>query len=147
MSTHPREPEFDEAQWQAQERARIAARDGSIDADADELRIAHALRHPPAVDLPFDFAKQVAARAARAPQTSGSLLEQRLLRGLTLVFGLSSAATVAYYGHAWVAALAMTLPGGTDALGWSAAAAACVGANWAWGLLRERMHAGNDLPA
>ena len=144
--THPRQPDIDEAQWQAQERARIAARDGSVDANADDLRIAQALRHPPAVDLPFDFATQVASRA-QAQASSASGLEQRLLRGLTLVFGLSSAATVAYYGHDWVAALATTLPGGNDALGWSAAAAACVGANWAWGLLRERLHASHDLPA
>ncbi len=147
MSTHPRLPEFHEARWQAQERARLAARDGSVDADVDDLRIAHALRHPPTVGLPPDFAQHVAARATRAPQTYASLLEQRLLRGLTLVFGLSSAATVAYYGHEWVAALIATLPGGTDALGWSAAAAACVGANWAWGLLRERLQARHDLPA
>ncbi len=145
MSTHPRQPDLGEAQWQAQERARIAAREGSFDADADELRIAHALRQPPAVGLPPDFANHVAG-LARAQKTSASLLEQRLLRGLTLVFGLSSAVTVAYYGRAWVSALATTLPGGIDALGWSAAAAACVGANWAWGLLRERMQAVHDAP-
>lgn len=147
MNSYPRQPDIDDAQWQAQERARIAARDGSLDADADHLRIAHALRHAPAVDLPPDFAKRIAARAMHAQQASVALLEQRLLRGLTLVFGLSSAATVAYYGHAWVAALATSLPGGSDALGWSAAAVTCVGANWAWGLLRERLQAGHDVPA
>ena len=146
MSTHPSQPDSDDAQWQAQERARVAARDGSFDADADHLRIAHALRHAPAVDLPPDFARLVAG-VARAQQASAPLLEQRMLRGLTLVFGLSSAATGAYYGHAWVAALATSLPGGSDALGWSAAAATCVGANWAWGLLRERLQAGHDVPA
>jgi len=136
-------PDIDEAQWQAQERARIAARDGDIEADPDELHIARALRHAPGVDLPFDFASRVAG-IARAQQASASLLEQRLLRSLALVFGLSSAVTVAYYGHAWVAALVTGLPGGSDALGWSAAAAACVGANWAWGLLRERLQSGRD---
>ena len=146
MNIHDHEPDIDQIQWQAQERARIAVRDGGSEADADQLRIARALRHAPAVELPFDFASRVAG-LARAHQASASLLEQRLLRGLTLAFGLSSAATVAYYGHGWVAALAVALPGGSDALGWSAAAAACVGANWAWGLLRERLQAGRDLLA
>lgn len=144
MNTDNKQTGTDEARWQAQERARIAARDGGIDADPVDLRIAHALRQAPAVDLPSDFASRVAG-IARKQQASTSLLEQRLLRGLTVVLGLSSAATVAYYGHAWVAALATSLPGGADALGWSAAAAACVGANWAWGLLRERLRAGPDL--
>ena len=142
MNIH-QQPDIDKTVWQAQERARIAARDGGSQADADDLRIARALRRTPAVDLPHDFATRV-AKLARAQQASASLLEQRMLRGLTLVFGLSSAASVAYYGHAWVAALAKTLPGGSDALGWAAAAAACVGANWAWGLLRERLQAGHD---
>ncbi len=146
MNTRQSGPEIDEARWQAQERARIAARDGSIDADPDDLSIAQALRQAPALDLPHDFASRVAG-IARARRVSTSLVEQRLLRGLTLVLGLSSAATVAYYGHAWAAALAASLPGGADALGWSAAAAACVGANWAWGLLRERLEAGRDLLA
>lgn len=146
MTIHEFEPDIDESRWQAQERARVAARDGGIEADADDLRIARALRRAPAIALSPDFASRVAS-LARAQQASASLLEQRLLRGLALVFGLSSAATVAYYGHAWVAALAATLPGGSDALGWTAAAAACVGANWAWGLLRERLQARRDLPA
>lgn len=146
MTIHEFEPDIDESRWQAQERARIAARDGGIEADADDMRIARALRHSLAAALPPDFALRVAS-LARAQQASTSLLEQRLLRGLALAFGLSSAATVAYYGHAWVAALATTLPGGSEALGWTAAAAACVGANWAWGLLRERLQAGPDLPA
>lgn len=146
MNTRQSGPDIEDARWQAQERARIAARDGGIDADPDDLRIARALRHAPKIDLPADFASRVAG-IARARQASGSLLEQRLLRGLALVFGLSSAVTVAYYGHGWIAALASTLPGGIDALGWSAAAGACVGANWALGLLRERLQAGRDLLA
>ncbi len=146
MNTRQPNTPINQAQWQAQERARVAARDGTTEADRDDLRIARALRHAPGVDLPADFASRV-ARLAHAQQASTSLLEQRLLRGLGLVFGLSSAVTVAYYGHGWMATLASTLPGGTDALGWSAAAAACVSANWAWGVLRERLQAGRDLLA
>jgi len=151
MNNQEFRPELDEARWQAQERARVAASPGGrgvgcIDADADDVRIARALRSAPAVDLPADFALRV-ARLARGQQASTTLLEQRLLRGLTLVLGLSSAASVAYYGHAWAAALASALPGGNDALGWSAAAALCVVANWAWGLVRDRLQGGHDVLA
>lgn len=146
MNTRQSGSHIDEAQWQAQERARLAARDGGSEADPDHLRIARALRHAARVDLPADFASRVAG-IARARQASGSLLEQRLLRGLGLVLGLTSALAVAYYGHGWMATLASTLPGGTDALGWSGVAVACVGANWAWGILRERLQAGRDLLA
>lgn len=146
MNTRQSGPDIDDARWQSQERARIAARDGGIEADPDDLLIAHALRQAHGVDLPHDFASRVAG-IARARQASTSQLEQRLLRVLTLVFGLSTAATVAYYGHAWLAVLATSLPGGADAVGWSAAAAACMGANWAWGLLRGRLQARRDLLA
>ena len=136
MNTPPRNPEFDQHHWQAQERARIAVRDGHADADADELRIARALRQAPAVDLPADFATQVSVLARR--QAAGeALLEQRLLRGLGLVFGLAAATTVAWFGRDWVAALSATLPGGADATGWSLAAALCLLANWSWSTLRR----------
>jgi len=135
---------FDEAQWQAQERARLAARDGGADADAAELRIARALRHAPPVGLPDGFAARVAA-LAQAQAASASRLERNLLRALTIAFGLSAAATVAYYGRDWAAAFAATLPGGADALPWAAMAALCLAANWGWGLLRhpgaQRHHA------
>lgn len=141
MNTDRHEPHsggipFDEAQWQAQERARLAARDGGTDAGAAELRIARALREAPPVGLPADFAAQVAARA-RAQATAASRLEQNLLRALTIAFGLSAAATVAYYGRDWAAAFVQALPGGTNALAWTAMAALCLAANWGWGLLRS----------
>ena len=127
----------DERRWQAQERARLAA--SGIDAgevDAVELRLARALRAPPAVDLPPDFAAHMAARV-QAHAAEDSLLEQRVLRGLGWALGLSSAATVAWFGRAWPAALADVLPGGADAVGWTVLAAACLLANWGWGQLRE----------
>ena len=58
MNTNDKQMPIDEARWQAQEKARRS----DADADADDLRIARALRHAPAVDLPFDFAAQVAAK-------------------------------------------------------------------------------------
>ena len=132
MNQNDREP-VDEARWQAQERARR----GDVDANADELRIAHALRRAPPVDLPFDFAAQVASMA-QAQAAMNSLFEQRLLRGLTLVFAVSALVVVAWYGRGWAAELAAILPGGHDALGWSVVAACCVLGNWGFGALRRK---------
>lgn len=128
---------IDEARWQAQERARR----GEHDADADELRIASALRRAPPVDLPLDFAARVASMAL-AQATSSSLLEQRLLRGLVLVFALSAAVVVAWYGRGWAAELSAVLPGGRDAMGWSGVAALCVLGNWGFGVLRRQLERG-----
>ena len=98
MNTNDTQMPIDEARWQAQEKARRS----DADADADDLRIARALRHAPAVDLPFDFAAQVAALARRQAAVD-SRMEQRLLRGLVLVFVLSAAVVVAWYGRGWPA--------------------------------------------
>lgn len=142
MNTHDRETNIDEARWQAQEKARR----GEPDADADELRIARALRQVPAVALPFDFAAQVAA-LARAQAVVNSKMEQRLLRGLVFVFALSAAVVVAWYGRGWAAELAAVLPGGRDAVGWSAVAALCVLGNWGFGVLRRQFERGSHATA
>ena len=137
MNIHDREHEhehgIDAQRWQAQE----AARQGDPAADAGDLRIASALRRAPPVDLPVDFAAQVAG-VARTQQQASSVLEQRLLRGLLVLFALSAAVVVAWYGRGWVAGLSVALPGGGDALGWCAAAALCLLFNWGLGGLRRR---------
>lgn len=132
---HPRDCNgegVDAQRWQAQE----AARRGDPTADAGDLRIASALRHAPPVDLPIDFAAQMAA-LARTRQQASSVLEQRLLRGLLVVFALSAAVVAAWYGRGWVADLSVALPGGGDALGWCAAAGLCLLFNWGLGGLRR----------
>ena len=134
MNTKDHQNDMDEARWQAQEKARR----GDADADADDLRIARALRHAPAVDLPFDFAAQVAALARRQAAVD-SRMEQRLLRGLVLVFVLSAAVVVAWYGRGWPAELATVLPGGSEAVGWSGIAALCLLGNWGFGALRRQL--------
>jgi hypothetical protein len=141
MKPQDQDTRIDEARWQAQERAFQSARRGDADADADELRIARALRSAPPVALPFDFATQVAA-LARAQAASSSLFEQRLLRGLVCVFALSAAVVVAWYGRGWAAELATVLPGGSDAVGWTGAAALCVLGNWGFGALRRQLERG-----
>ena len=154
MNQNDRES-IDEARWQAQEKARR----GEPDADASELRIARALRHAPRVDLPVDFATTVAKSAAAQVATLAraqalapvvaeqSQMEQRLLRGLVLVFALSAAVVVAWYGRGWVAELAAVLPGGGDAVGWSAVAALCVLGNWGFGALRRQFERGSHAAA
>jgi len=142
MNTKDQLNEIEEARWQAQEKARR----GAADADADELRIARALRGAPAVDLPQDFAAQVAALAA-ARMAVNSLLEQRLQRGLILVFALSAAVVVAWFGRGWVAELAAVLPGGRDAVGWCGVAALCVLGNWGCAALRRWFERGSHAAA
>ena len=142
MNTKDHQNDMDEARWQAQEKARR----GDADADADDVRIARALRRAPAIDLPLDFVAQVAA-LARAQAVAGSILEQRLLRGLILAFALSAAVVVAWYGRGWVAELATLLPGGHDAVGWSGAAALCVLCNWGLGALRRWFERGSHAAA
>lgn len=134
MNIHDREIPFDDQGWQAQENARR----GDPDADPVDLRIARALRRAPSVELPADFASQVAA-LARTQAMFSAVLEQRLLRGLVLVFALSAAVVVAWFGRGWVAELATVLPGGQDAVAWSGVAALCVLGNWAFGLVRGHL--------
>ncbi len=114
--------------------------------DALDLRIDRALRNPPPVDLPFDFAARVAA-LARAQAAASTVLEQRLLRGLGLVLALSAAVMVAWYGRGWVADLAAILPGGRDAVGWSGIAALCLLGNWGFGALRRQFERGTHAAA
>ena len=136
MSHTPRD--HDQRLWQAQERARTAARDGHDDADADELRIARALRTPPPEQLPADFAARVAA-LARSEAVAASHLERLLLRALVSTFAVSAAVVVAWMGRGWMDALAQAFPGGMQAAGWGLVAAACLLGNWAWGIARDCM--------
>jgi hypothetical protein len=136
MKSHATPPDHDPAQWQAQERARLAVRNGIADANAGDLRVARALRQVPPIDLPMDFATRVAG-LARMQAANDSLFEQRLLRGLSVLFGLSALLTVAWFGRSWPADLAVILPGGSEAVSWSMSAGLCVLGNWAVSLLRQ----------
>ena len=149
MTSHDRETindEIDELRWRVQEKAR------RLDPDADpaELRIARALRRATPMDLPPGFAVQVAAlaraQASLAPSEQ-SLLEQRLLRGLVIVFALSAAVVIAWFGRGWVSELAAVLPGGGDAVAWSGVAALCLLGTWGVGLLRGQHMRGSHAGA
>ena len=129
----PHDPNaVDDARWHAQERARR----GEPEADPLDLRVARALRQAPPMALPPDFAARVAARA-RADAAAGLDLEAWLLRTLGVVFALSAAVVVAWFGRGWAAGLVQVLPGGRDALGWCALAGLCLLGNWALGAPRR----------
>lgn len=127
-----------EVEWRAQERARL----GAADADERDVRVANALREVPEIGLPADFAIRVAG-LVRAQATNDSRFEEGLLRGLLLLFAISAMVTVAWFGRSWPADLAAALPGGRDAVGWTAIAAVCAICNWCLGLLRHR-HGGDS---
>ena len=146
MTTHSTIPNHDEAQWLAQEHARHADRQGGADVDTADLRVARALRHATPVDLPTDFAERVAG-LARAQAAASLQFEQHLLRGLSVLFGMSAVVTVAWFGRSWPAQLAAVLPGGSEAVSWSVAAALCVLGNWAFALLRLRRDGRGHPPA
>ena len=147
MNIHSNSPDREEVQWQSQERARLAARDGGADvADASDLRVARALRQVSPIDLPMDFAAQIAG-LVRGQATNNSMFEQHLLRGLLIAFGASGLATFAWLGRSWPTDLAAILPGGSEAVSWSLAAGACVLANWAFALLRRGRSVRGHRPA
>jgi predicted membrane protein len=77
------------------------------------------------------------AAQARAQAAASIVFEQRLLRALVVVFALSAAAVVAWFGRGWAVALAANLPGGQGALGWCALVACCALGNWGIGVLRR----------
>ena len=145
MTDRSNSTDHNESQWQAQECARLAVRDGGVDADAGDLRVAHALRQVPPVDLPIDFAVQVAG-LARMHATDASLFEQRLLRVLSVLFGLSAVASVAWFGRSWPADLAAILPGGSEAASWSMAAGLCLLGNWVFALLHRQRSGRGHTP-
>ena len=146
MTTHSNFPDHDETQWLAQERARQAERQGDTDVDAEDLRVARALRHAPPVELPVDFAAQMAGLAG-AQAVVNLQFEQHLLRGLSVLFGISAVLSVAWFGRSWPADLAAALPGGSEAVSWSAAAALCVLGNWAFALMRHSRNGRGHPPA
>ena len=134
----------DELEWQAQERARLAARAGAPGTDdpmADRYRVmAEVLRGPLPDALPFDFAAQVARRASMGAQADARF-ESNLMRVFLTVFGLSAAVVVAMYGRTWVAPILDALKlDSAVAVNWALALGACVGASWLTDQVRKHWH-------
>jgi hypothetical protein len=130
-------------EWQAQEAAMHAAREGRAPTDAREAayrRIDDAVRTDDAVGLPADFAERLAAKAgpvptaATAPENGFEKLLTRLLLAALVVAGFVVALSE---GSSWFHA---------DPAAWSFAAnpwllalLACLGASQGAEMLRRRL--------
>jgi hypothetical protein len=137
-------PIVDERAWQAQEQALRAATPGADQSDAiarADRYLARALREPPLSPIPFDFAAEVARRAAPASavRPTDTRFERLLGAGLGVALAVAGLTQGLEQGGAWlriVADQASPLPPGTLRLG--IALAACVGCSWLIGLLPRR---------
>ncbi|HET6433786.1 hypothetical protein [Dyella sp.] len=130
-------------EWQAQEAAAQAARDGRAPADAREASYRHvhaALRADDAIGLPADFAERLAASAGpvptaiTAPETG---LEKQLTRLLLAALVIAGLAFAMFEGGSWFQAdpAAWSVAGNP----WVLALLACLGASQGAELLRRRM--------
>lgn len=136
--------DVDEREWQLQERALRAERDGAPTGDEPALAeyrlVARALRAPIAEALPPGFAAQVARRALARSRREGRF-EQVLTQALLALLAFAGVATAMAYGGDWWRASASLLPS-TPRLGlalqWGLAIAGCLGLSWSAELLRRR---------
>lgn len=175
-------PEWEAGEWAAQEHARRQARvaagaspgapdrgsdfgrglfgmaapssAGPQDAgDASYRHIAEALRRPPPVDLPPDFAARVARVAeARAPDRvpesprlessrpkplpQSGAFERTLLRALVFAFALCAVVVGLVYGARVLAQLQAAI--GMQGVQWTALLAGCLALSWSFEWLRRR---------
>ena len=128
---------IDEREWQAQERALQAERNGSGPGIDDPVVaryrvLARALRQPLTDVPPADFAAIVARQVApqAAAEAVDSALERVLTQGLIAALGLSGGVVAVLYGRDWLASIADALPTGAGRQ-WTLAIALCMGASWA----------------
>ena len=131
--------QYNEQEWLAQERARIAARKGDA-SPLDPLaaryrRVAEALREPLPDALPADFAaslaRQVAHPAPVADEVDEPGFERSLTRLLIGVLACAGAVIAAMYGAKWLPPIAQLLQlDSAGAVHWAIALVACVGASW-----------------
>lgn len=130
-------------EWQAQEAALQAAREGRAPADAREAayrRIDAAVRADDAIGLPADFAEQLAAKAgpvptaATAPETG---FEKHLTRLLLAVLVISGLCVALLEGGNWFHAdpAAWSVAGNP----WLIALLACLGASQGAEWVRRRL--------
>ncbi|MEW5834907.1 MAG: hypothetical protein AB1832_07610 [Pseudomonadota bacterium] len=130
-------------EWQAQEAAMQAAREGRAPADAREAayrRIDAAVRASDAIGLGADFAERLAAQAGPVPTAaaaSDTRLEKQLTRLLLAALVIAGLVVALLEGGSWFHA---------DPAAWSVAAnpwvlalLACLGASQGAELLRRRL--------
>jgi len=122
------------------------------DDDASYRHVAEALRRPPPVDLPPDFATRVAriaelptatsvTRSSRLKPLLHSSAFERVLTGvLVAVFALGALAAALVFGARVLAQLQAVV--GVQGLQWMALLAGCLGLSWSLDWLRRQ--AGHD---
>ena len=147
--------DYNEQEWLAQERARIAARGGD-GSQLDPLaaryrRVSEALRTPLPDALPADFAARLARQVERPATVADEADEPRFERSLTRlligVLALAGAVIAAMYGAKWLPPIAQLLQlDSAGAVHWAIALVACVGASWLVEQIR-RHHGGTTHAA
>lgn len=132
---------FDEHEWQAQERALLAERNGSTTIGGDDAltapyrAVSRALRQPPMGALPLDFAANVARQAVAARTAGEERFERVLTQALIALLGLSAGVVSVLYGPQWLRAIGSAVPSGTGP--WVGVVAACAGMHWLLGRWQE----------
>ena len=137
----------EQREWLAQERAWRDARAGNTPEEdpvaASYRTLMRALRTPLPDALPADFARSVAARAAK-PATVDTSLEQQFQRLLLAALVVAALVACAMYGGGWLRASVAALPllDRATTVNWAAALAACLGLSWSRDVLRRgaRLH-------
>ncbi len=131
----------DEHEWQLQEAALHDERSGQPPRSDDPLLaryrdVARALRAPPPVGLPDDFAVQVARRVAGVVEPDARF-EQRLVGALVALFGVAGVIVCLIYGADWWRSSATYVPDlGAGSMKWLLALGACIAASWTMGRTR-----------
>ncbi|HET6435477.1 MAG TPA: hypothetical protein VFG18_07190 [Xanthomonadaceae bacterium] len=137
--------QFDEHEWQLQERALREEDAGAPAADERGLaayrEIARALRQPPQAEgLPADFAARVAALAQARAAMPESRLEQWLLHALLALLAVAGAGACVLYGGAqWLTDAQALLPSALRGAGlpWLLTLGACLALSWSVDPLRR----------
>lgn len=132
-----------EREWQAQEAALRAAREGRAPADARDAAYRHidaTLRADDAIGLPADFAEQIAAKAGPAPTAATAPetgLEKQLTRLLLAALVIAGLVVAVLEGGSWFQAdpAAWSVAGNP----WVLALLACLGASQGAEWLRRRL--------
>ena len=135
---------FDEREWQVQERALQAERNGAATGGDDALAapyraVSRALRQPPVGRLPLDFAASVARQAVAARAAGEERFERMLTQALIALLGLCAGVVSVLYGPQWLHAIGSAVPSGAGP--WVGVLAACAGMHWLLGRWHEHQAA------
>lgn len=134
---------FDDGEWEAQERARNAVHDGAASSgnertDVAYRLIAQALREPPSINLPRDFAADVAKLALSSAPPLHVKADPELRIAGTLAGILVACCVVVGFHYADALGSLLASPLGA----WGLSALCCTAAAQGFQLLTKRMARG-----